>query len=140
MDILLASIEFYVENIKMSKTLTFLIIVMLTGCVTSPSKEELYSANYGNPPKEKHVELEVKNFFKTRLIDPTSPIYNFKNPYKGWLKGKDSFIYGYWIDFTLNSKNQYGGYTGSGNYSVFFRNDTMYSVYENFNTYRAIVN
>jgi len=95
-----------------------------------PSTQELAIANYGNPPSR--LEETITHYLKENLKDPDS----LKNlqvnvPRKGWTRtnyGKD-ILYGYWVYFSYNAKNIYGGYVGQKTYCAFFQGNNIDQVW-----------
>ena len=59
------------------------------------------------------------------LIDPTSPLYEFDAPRKGYTKASGTFgtseRFGWRVCGTVNSKNRFGGYTGRAPFFALFR-------------------
>ncbi|WP_262120388.1 hypothetical protein [Serratia ficaria] len=88
--------------------------IILGGCVSAPSTEELKNANYGEMPSN-YQEI-IKDNMSGRLKDPYSAQYTFKKPTKGWCKSGFSTYYGWLVLTSINAKNSYGGYTGSQTY------------------------
>ncbi len=88
---------------------------LLQSCATQISSERIASADYGPPPPENYEQL-VKDRFDRILIDPTSPIYEFDKPRKGYTKQSSMFNtqenYGWRVCGAVNSKNRFGGYVG----------------------------
>ena len=96
------------------------LMMIIAGCATTPSPEELATAYYGPYPNE--YESIIKSFMAPVLRDAQSAIYKFKEPYKGyaykWVdqNGNDSLSgtveYGWVVETSINAKNAFGGYTG----------------------------
>lgn len=114
---------------KTLKLLPALILMMLIGaCATQISQEKLKSADYGPPPPDNYQEI-IRNHFAKTLIDPTSPIYEFGTPRKGYTREAPLFntheSFGWVVCGTLNSKNRFGGYVGSVPFFVLFHGDNI---------------
>lgn len=104
-------------------SLLILCLILLSGCASyppPPSAAEIDSADVGLCPTNYRAQIE--QYWQSRLIDPTSPIYEFKEPVKGYSTQaiKGTTLYGWDVEFTLNSKNRLGGYVGARTYSAFF--------------------
>jgi len=105
----------------------------LAACATAPTPEQLAHADYGPRPTENHQEI-IKEWFAERLIDPTSPLYSFRNPVQGYTK--DSPLYGTQLQFgwivcgTVNAKNRLGGYVGREPFFTLFKDGRMVFVYD----------
>jgi len=101
---------------------------LLPGCSTPYSREELAELDYGPYPSDGYEE-RIKDHFKGRLIDPTSPIYTFTQPVKRWHGGVVIFGiergYGWRVCGTVNAKNRFGGYTGAQLFYVLIRHDMI---------------
>ena len=100
---------------------------LLFGCGASrPTPQQLTSANYGERPK--NIESLITDHVKETLIDPDS-MKNLKigQPQRGWTLtnyGK-TILYGYWVRYSLNAKNRFGGYTGQQQQCAFIINDRI---------------
>lgn len=102
-----------------NKFLAFFLSFLLTACSTTLSKEVLDNADYGKKPNNGHHNL-IKKHFALSLIDPTSPIYAFRKPIKGY--SSNGKIFGWMVCGYVNAKNRFGGYTGSIPFSTLIRN------------------
>ena len=114
---------------KKSKLIYLVAALLLTqSCATEISQERILSADYGPPPSENY-EAIIKERFSKVLIDPTSPIYEFDKPRKGYTKQSSMYNtqerFGWRVCGTVNSKNRFGGYTGRIPFFVLFRGDTI---------------
>lgn len=102
--------------------------LLIQSCATQMSQERIMSADYGPPPPDNYETL-IKERFSKILIDPTSPIYEFDKPRKGYTKQSPMFhtqeSFGWRVCGTVNSKNRFGGYVGSVPFFVLFRGDTI---------------
>ena len=102
----------------------------VVACVSTPTKEEIAKADYGNPPPENYEEF-VRVGMQEILIDPYSAVYRFGQPSKGlahlWKNqgghnNPGGWNFGYLLAVGINSKNRMGGYTGEKAYRFFFKN------------------
>lgn len=103
--------------------------LFVAGCASPPIPPEVIaSADYGPPPSEAHQQI-IRQRFDRILIDPTSPLYEFDEPRKGYTKPSSVFgttqTFGWRVCGTINSKNRYGGYTGRSPFFVLFRGDAI---------------
>lgn len=106
----------------------FTTISLLVGCATSVSSELLAVADYGSPPTEMHQQV-IRAKFDKMLIDPTSPLYEFEAPRKGYTRASPVFgtrqAFGWQVCGTINSKNRFGGYSGRVPFFVLLRGDEI---------------
>lgn len=112
-----------------SKSIVATIIVssiLMTGCKTPPTRDELATANYGPKVSQAQMVSFVKSYMSSRLIDPSSATYRCNTPHKAWIKAGsrgegnatfNSTYYGYFSTCLINGKNRLGGYTGSKEFS-----------------------
>ena len=79
-------------------------------------------AKYGEYPKE-YMTI-VKDWLGDQLVDPASAIIEFTSqPTPTDLPTKDGqHIYGYLVEFKVNSRNRFGGYTGYQKHGALIRN------------------
>lgn len=89
----------------MRKFFLFAMIILMAGCATIPSQQEMANANYGQLPA--NYQDQIKEHFAVMLKDPQSAIYKFKEPTKHYA-GR----YGWKVVLFINAKNSFGGYTG----------------------------
>lgn len=91
---------------------TILAGLALAGCISAPSRQELDNADYG--PFPDHYKESIKDYMDRVLKDPDSAKYDFyKTPVKAWHRGAGANLYGWATCVGINSKNSFGGYTGS---------------------------
>lgn len=107
------------------KTIT---ITGFTACATPISAEKAANADYGPAPTKGYQEA-IKSYFARNLIDPTSPLYEFEKPKQGYFKNSPLFetkeSFGWLVCGRLNSKNRFGGYTGSAPFVVLMKGNTV---------------
>ena len=115
----------------MKKTFLLLLpVLILTGCVSTPSHSQLSHLDYGSPPQD--YETTIKQYFDGVLIDPHTAYYNFDSPYKFWYNDK-SFIggqlyAGYMVRVDVSSKNKFGGYKEEETYGFIMKDGQIIRV------------
>jgi hypothetical protein len=119
----------------MKKTfISLALAVLLAGCATKPTNQEMASADYG--PYPGGYEQIIKSYMQSVLKDPDSARYRFKNsPTKAW-DGTGGTKYGYVVCVLINSKNSFGGYVGDRMTYFIINNDRVTYVYRADGTYR----
>jgi hypothetical protein len=77
---------------------------------------------YGEYPKE-YMTI-VKDWLGDQLLDPASASIEFMSePKPADLPTKDGqHMYGYLVEFKVNSRNRFGGYTGPQKHGALIRN------------------
>lgn len=100
------------------------ILLLVSACATTPTRQDVAAANYGNPPT--NLQEVITAHLKDVLKDPDSlKDLRIGVPKKGWTHtnyGKD-VLYGYWVGYSYNAKNSYGGYVGQKYHCAFFQNN-----------------
>jgi hypothetical protein len=115
----------------MKKTILLLFpVLILAGCVSTPSHSELSQLNYGSPPKD--YETTIKQYFDGVLIDSHTAYYNFDSPYRFWYNDK-SFLggqlySGYLVRVNVSSKNKFGGYNEEETYGFIMKDEQIVRV------------
>lgn len=105
---------------KQLVAMVFTVAILLAGCASKPTPQDLASADYGTYPSD--YEEIVKKYMDMRLKDPDSARYEFINsPKTGW-NSWGGRKYGYIVCALVNAKNSYGGYTGSQIYYFMIKN------------------
>lgn len=105
--------------------LPLLAAAVLAGCATGPSPEAIANADYGKPPAADYKK-QIKDYFEPKLIDPTSPLYTYPEPTKGYMRlTRTEASFGWQVCGTINSKNRMGGYAGAVPYWAFFHEGTI---------------
>ena len=96
-------------------TLALLVITILTtGCSTSSNTKKDTDVQ----PIPKNYKQLITSSVNKELKDPYSSKYTFSKPERTYACWKGH----YWkVNFTINSKNSYGAYTGAKNESAFFK-------------------
>ena len=82
-------------------------------------------AIYGDYPKN-YQEI-VTNWLATKLADPASAQIEWVSPPKpADLKGKDGKrVFGYMVEFKVNSRNRFGAYTGMQKHGALIRDGNV---------------
>ena len=129
--------DFRIFPIRLNQVVSFVLLLGLSGglaaCATGPTSDQLAHADYGPPPPENHQEI-IKEWFEERLIDPTSPLYSFRNPVQGYTN--DSPLYGTQLQFgwivcgAVNAKNRLGAYVGREPFFTLFKDGSMVFIHD----------
>lgn len=106
-----------------------IVALCLFGCASTPiEKTRLANANYGPPPPADHQQI-IKDKINGHLFDPTSPIYEFETPIKGYTQKSSYFetgeSFGWVVCGNVNAKNRYGGYVGRTPFFVLFQTNRI---------------
>lgn len=109
--------------------LAALALLGVVGCTTVPSERALKEAHYGDPPAAVPRD-DIRRAFATLLIDPGSAQYRFGDPEQGWGRDETGFVYGWVVWTEVNSKNQFGAFTGWKSYKVLTVGGQLHSIYE----------
>lgn len=114
--------------------LAALVFVILAGCASKPTPEQIQAADYGASVYQADAENAVKGFFNVYLKDPESARYSFGTVYRGYMVGSvfegRKVEGGFLLDVTVNAKNSYGGYVGAKPYKFLLRNDKLIGGWE----------
>jgi hypothetical protein len=79
------------------------------------------TAPYG--PYPDNYKDVVMSWLNKQLIDPDSARIEWDGEPKPADLGKDGeHLYGYLVNFTVNARNRFGGYTGNQKHAVLIRN------------------
>jgi hypothetical protein len=115
--------------IMRSRALTVVALLALGACSSVPSASALKEADYGARPAGS-AQNSIRAAFTPLLLDAGSAQYQFSSPEQGWGRDDNGFVYG-WVFWTqVNSKNQFGAYTGWKTYKVLTQNGEVHSIYE----------
>lgn len=103
------------------------LLVLIGGCATMPTQEQLANMDYGTPPTI-NCETAIKEYLKGSLFDPYSAVYEgFTTPRTYWYKEPFGKLYsGYVVFVKVNAKNRMGGYVGIKPFGFIFKNDGNY--------------
>lgn len=93
----------------------FLISLLVSGCVTAPTQDEIGNYDYGDYPKD--YKKIIESYLNNVLKDPDSKKIEYLNtPEKNWFKLSPLLggvtKSGYVVCAYVNAKNGFGGYTG----------------------------
>ncbi len=106
------------------------LIVMLVGCATVPSQEELSRLDYG--PSPARYEETIKKYFDGVLFDPYSAHYDFESPRQWYVKDSPlmggQIFAGYLVRVGVNAKNRLGGYAGKKVYGFIINKEQIVKV------------
>ncbi len=87
------------------------LIFLLYACASTPTAEDLASADYG--PYPDNYRQSIKNYAQGYLKDPPSAHWKFTFlPKKSWLKYWGGVRYGYGVCTEIDTKTNEGVYTG----------------------------
>lgn len=119
----------------MTRKITFIIfglwILLVSGCATMPTQQEINSLNYGSPLTIDYQSV-IRNYFEKVLFDPYSAHYNFGNPQTYWFKEPPLLggrLYaGYMVFVGVNAKNRMGGYVGMKEYGFLFKDNQIIKI------------
>jgi hypothetical protein len=100
-------------------------ILAFTMCVTvtlqAIAETQADAARYGSYPAN-YMEIVIQ-WLNKQLIDPDSAHIEWNGEPKPADLGKDGeHLYGYLVNFTVNARNRFGGYTGKQKHAVLIRN------------------
>lgn len=112
----------------------FWILVLIAGCSSQPSQQELAVADYGKEPGPEFYDA-IKAAVRVGLKDPDSlKDLRVGEPRKCGFRDPTSFSsiaeYGYCATIAYNAKNSYGGYVGLQHYSIMYRDGIILQQYE----------
>ena len=101
-------------------------VLLITGCASAPSEEEIANAYYGKDHSQSECERIVESVLSSSLKDPGSAQWQHGSCYKGWssslTSGKN---FGWILRGSVNGKNSYGGYTGFSAYQAVIRDNRL---------------
>jgi hypothetical protein len=84
---------------------------------TQPADADLYG-----PYPANYKEIVMK-WLETQLVDPESARIEWKgDPKPADLETKGGHLYGYLVNFTVDARNRFGGYTGKQSHGALIRN------------------
>ena len=121
----------------MNKLIALLLLsttVLLSGCATPPSEQQLSNIDYGASPI--NYESAIKKYFEDSLFDPYSAHYDFELPEQMWVKDSPlrggRLSAGYMVRVGINAKNRLGGYTGKKMYGFIIKDERIIKVMDEF--------
>ena len=119
---------------RLGSGLCLIAVLVLGGCAcTQPSLEARQAADYGGAIDQEDAEYLAKQYMAGILKDPYTAKYRFQSVYKGYLQKAPihgcGVSYGYVLEFGVNAKNSYGGYTGEKPYAVLFKDGVVVDIH-----------
>lgn len=119
----------------MKSLFAFVLTISLSGCVSFPNEYAPVPPDITIGPPPADAEAAVRAHMETVLRDPESARYKFEAVHKAYahepLTSGGKFAWaGHRIDFAVNAKNGYGGYTGFQHYIALFSNGRITRTYE----------
>ena len=106
------------------------ILILLSGCATPPSAQQLANIDFGATPVD--YESTIKKYFEDSLFDPDSARYDFQSPEQMWVKDSPlmggRLAAGYMVRVGVNAKNRLGGYTGKQMYGFIIKDERIIKV------------
>ena len=111
-------------------TLHALFLLLLLGCVTPVTPEQIASADYGTVPVPSTYQSAIKHLIQPMLFEPATARFRFGGePQKGYayLSGRrNPPVFGYLVHVGIDAKNMMGNYVGEEPYRFFIKNDTLF--------------
>lgn len=104
-------------------------LTVLAACSTVPGERALREADYGRQPDGAYREA-IRAAFADLLLDPGSARFEYGSPERGWGSDENGFVFGWVVWTQINSKNQFGAYTGWKTYKVLTVDGRVHSIYE----------
>lgn len=104
------------------------VAAVLGACAAVPSNRALEQADYGSSPGGAAND-HIRAAFRDLLLDAGSAEFRFGAPEHGWGRSDQGFVYGWVIWTDVNSKNQFGAFTGWQTYKVLTTNGDVHSIY-----------
>ena len=102
------------------------LLVVLAGCVTPVTKEEMATADYGPAPLA--YQDEIKSYLSLRLTSPKDAVVEFRNePKQLYQRGTPvrGEQYGWGVCVFINDKNKEGAYAGYYPMTFVLRNEKI---------------
>ena len=103
----------------------------LSACSTPVPIGAMKNANYGPKPSSSEAIERTRSYFTQVLIDPDSlKLGCSQDIRRGWARDSqfDEPTFGYLVICRVNSKNQFGGYTGNKSYAVIVNGSNVFAV------------
>lgn len=120
------------KNLRLLKMISVLFFVLISGCVTPISPEQITSADYGKVPS--NYQDSVKGHMESLLFDPYSAHYRFiGDPIKGYAYVSGTLnppVFGHLVTVGINAKNRMGGYVGETPYTFLFKDENFWMLSE----------
>ncbi|MCG2739114.1 MAG: hypothetical protein L6300_02615 [Syntrophaceae bacterium] len=116
---------------KITFIISGLLILLVAGCATIPTQQEIANLNYGEPITIDYQSV-IKDYFEKVLFDPYSAHYDFGNPRTFWMKEPPLYgggLYaGYMVIVGVNARNRMGGYVGMQEYGFIFKDNQIIKI------------
>jgi hypothetical protein len=101
----------------------------LSGCATPLTPAQIASGNYGEYQTQEQCQQKVISYMGARLKDADSARYQFGKCEKKYFPGVVLYAvprhFGYGIEFSVNAKNSFGGYTGFKKHLIVINNNNI---------------
>ena len=104
-------------------------LVLLGGCETTVTKQEMTAVDYG--PRPERWKEEIRSYLGIRLIDPKDAIIEFRNEPQQLFQRKTPVRdqqWGWAVCVWVNDKNRSGAYDGFFPMSFVLRNEKIVAV------------
>lgn len=104
-----------------------MLVLGISGCASTPTESEIAGFDYGSPPDEATLEIQMMERLKRGLRDAeTARFDRVGKPEKYWCKEtgmatQKRLLVGWRVVAYVNAKNAYGAYIGYKRYDFFFR-------------------
>lgn len=112
------------------RSLHVLFLLLMLGCVTPVTPEQVASADYGTVPVASIYQGAIKHLIQSMLFEPATARFRFAGePQKGYAYLSDRRsppVFGYLVHVGIDAKNMMGNYVGEEPYRFFIKNDTLY--------------
>lgn len=101
--------------------------LIIAGCASAPTKQQLADADYGAPMSPSECKALAERVTANQLKDPSSAQFSNESPcFAGWMSSVPILgikaAFGYLQKGEVNGKNSFGGYVGFRPYMVLMRN------------------
>jgi hypothetical protein len=113
----------------MQRLLPIALALILAGCVTPVTREEMATADYG--PRPNNYQDEIRSYLGLRLTDPKDAIVEFRaGPQQIYNRGTPvrGEQYGWGVCVWVNDKNKSGAYDGFYPMSFVIRHEKIVHV------------
>jgi hypothetical protein len=111
-------------SMKAARPFILAVIMAVTLALQAIAENQADTPRYGSYPAN-YKEI-VTQWLNKQLIDPDSARIEWNGEPKAADLGKDGgHLYGYLVNFTVNARNRFGGYTGKQKHAVLIRNGVV---------------
>lgn len=111
-----------------------MLLVLISGCVTPVTPEQIASADYGTVPESSLYRKAIQDLVQQSLLEPfPARIRIRKEPQKGYayLSGRRKPPeFGYIVHVGITAKNLMGEYRSEKPHRFFIKNETLYLLNE----------